>query len=162
MNFILKEIDSNYDKELLKLFEQCTDYFELVEGEVPKDTNDFFLSFPPSNSIEDKINLGLFKEDTLIGAVDIIKDYPEEKEWIIGLMIIDKDYRKAGLGRYVHDLIKTMAKNLGAKKLRIGVAEQNLSALEFWKTLGYKEIKITEPMKIGIKESRVIVMNYLL
>ena len=44
MSIFLKEIDNSFDKDLLKLFENCKDYFELVEGEVPKNTDDFFLS----------------------------------------------------------------------------------------------------------------------
>lgn len=162
MNIFLKEIDNNFDKDLLKLFENCRDYFELVEGEVPKDTDDFFLSLPPNKNISDKINLGIFKDKKFIGAIDIIKNYPKEKEWIIGLMIIDMNYRKSGFGKKAHKLIEVLAKEQGAYKLRIGVAEQNTLARNFWEELGYKIMKINEPMKIGNKESRVIVMNYII
>lgn len=44
----------------MKLFEKCDDYFELVEGEIHKNTDDFFLSFPSNKSMDDKVNLGLF------------------------------------------------------------------------------------------------------
>lgn len=162
MKIFLKEIDNTFDKDLLKVFENCRDYFELVEGEVPKNTDDFFLSLPPNKTVNDKINLGIFKDKNLIGAIDIIKNYPEEKEWIIGLMIIDINYRKSGFGEKAHELIKHLAKEKDAYKLRIGVAEQNILAKKFWEKLGYKIIKITEPMKIGNKESRIIVMNYII
>lgn len=162
MSIFLKEINNSFDKDLLKLFENCKDYFELVEGEVPKNTDDFFLSLPPNKNMNDKINLGIFKDEDLIGAIDIIKNYPEEKEWIIGLMIIDINYRKSGFGEKAHKLIEHLAKKQGAYKLRIGVAEQNILAKNFWEKLGYRTIKITESMKIGNKKSRVIVMNYII
>ena len=162
MSIFLKEIDNSFDKDLLKLFENCKDYFELVEGEVPKNTDDFFLSLPPNKNMIDKINLVIFKDEDLIGAIDIIKNYPEEKEWIIGLMIIDINYRKSGFEEKAHKLIEHLAKKQGAYNLRTGVAEQNISAKNFWEKLGYKAIKITEPIKIGNKESRVIVMNYII
>ena len=77
-------------------------------------------------------------------------------------MIIDINYRKSGFGEKAHELIKYLAKEKDAYKLRIGVAEQNILAKKFWEKLGYKIIKITEPMKIGSKESRIIVMNYII
>ena len=89
-----------------------------------------------------------------------VADFPEKGEWIIGLLLIHPNARGMGLGRAMHNEIKKFVKNQGGKKLRIGVMEQNVDALVFWSKIGYKQTKITETRKFGIKESKVVVMNY--
>ena len=77
-------------------------------------------------------------------------------------MLLHPNERRKGLGKAIHNIIIDIAKEQKAKKLRIGVVEQNEKAIKYWTNIGYKEIKRTQPIKYGSKESTVIVMNYFL
>lgn len=159
---LFKKITIEDKSKVMDLFRECTDFFELTEGIKPDDCDDFFYDLPPNKTIEDKYLYGVFDKDLLIGVIDIVSDFPEKGEWIIGLLLLHPNTRGIGLGKGIHNLIKELVKNEGAQKLRIGVMEQNTDALIFWNKIGYKQIKITEPRKFGIKESKVVVMNYYL
>ncbi len=151
------------DKDaVMDLFSNCEEFFILTEGAMPVDSDGLFYDLPPGKLAKEKYLYGIFEHSSLIAAADIVTNYPEEKEWMIGLLLIHPKSRGVGLGKIVHDIIKELAVNEGAEKLRVAVVEQNTKALIFWGKIGYKQIKVTEPIKFGIKESRVIVMNYFL
>lgn len=91
-DFILK-LKNSLDIELL-----TTDYANEIDSFV-KLFNDFFQLFegkygssalilndcPPSKvNHKDKFVLGLYDADTMIGLVDLIRDYPEKGCWTIG------------------------------------------------------------------------------
>lgn len=142
------------------LCERCSDFFELIEGRTPeKDAGHSILSdLPPGKELKDKYVFGVYKEDFLIAVIDIIKDYKVTGEWIIGLLMIDPNERGNGLGRKLHDLIKTWVSEEHGKALRIGVVEENHGGYKFWCEMGYFEVdrvKIT----YGNKEHTVIIMN---
>lgn len=157
--YLFKEIDESFAPEVLELFKACKEYFELISGEVPQDTDDFFKEIPPNKDFDDKHLIGVFDGDKIIAAIDLVEDYPRDKEWIIGLLVIHPDYRRLGLGRKIEEVIAAIVRENRGKFLRIGVQEQNTAGLEFWKSLGYQEKSVVEGMLIGKLESRVFVMN---
>ncbi len=148
--------------KVLNLFRECKDYFELTQGTIPDDCDSFFYDLPPNKTIEDKYLYGVFDKNLLVGAIDIISNYPKQGEWIIGLLLLHPNTRGIGLGKEIHNLIIKLVKKEGAEALRVGVVEQNKDALYFWHKIGYKQTKITEARKFGIKESKVVLMNYYL
>ncbi|KGG80336.1 hypothetical protein Y919_06930 [Caloranaerobacter azorensis H53214] len=162
--YIFKKLSIDNEIQVFDLLSQCDDYFYLVEGRKADESSvkELFEDLPPGKHIDDKNIFGVFYNEKLIGIVDLVQDFPEKGEWIIGLMLLHPDERRKGLGKAIHDIIVDIANEQKAKKLRIGVVEQNEKALKYWKNIGYKEIKRTQPLKYGSKESIVIVMNYFL
>ena len=71
---------------------------------------------------------------TLIGLVDILRDYPEKEIWTIGYLLIHPKYRSHGLGS---KFIKNLEKTISPCKLRCVVQKQNVRALDFWKSSGF-------------------------
>lgn len=144
-----------------ELCEKCSDYYLLVEGVLPskKDAAEIFMDLPPNKDYEDKYVLGIFRYDNkLVGIVDIVKDFPDNSEWMIGLMLIEIDERGNGLGRIVHEELKKWAADLGAKSFRIGVVTENYKGMKFWSNLGYKKIKEVD-MNFTAKKHIVNVMR---
>jgi GNAT superfamily N-acetyltransferase len=137
-------------------------FFPFNRSVVPINCDSFFYDLPPEKTLKDKYSYGVFENSSLIAAIDVVSDYPEKGEWIIGLLLIHPKARNIGLGKRIHDIVKKVAKNKGAEKLRIGVVKQNINALTYWNKIGYKQIEIIPPKKIGIIESKVVVMNYKL
>lgn len=125
------------------LCKKCSDYYILHDGILPskEEVDEIFMALPPNKSYEDKFVLGIYKFDTLIGIVDIIKNFPTDGEWMMGLMLIQPEERGNGLGKIVHGALVEWAKDLGAKSFRIGVIEDNYRGINFWSSLGYIKIK---------------------
>ena len=143
------------------LCERCIDYFEIVEGRLPEKEAglDILNDLPPEKESKDKRVFGCFNEHHfLIAVIDILADYPDKGEWIIGLLMIDPKERGKGLGKVLHEFIKDYVLMYKADKLRIGVAQENTKVYSFWKSLGYDEIKRVN-MRYGNKDNVVVVMN---
>ncbi|MDA3847374.1 MAG: GNAT family N-acetyltransferase [Vallitaleaceae bacterium] len=160
--YLLRAISVGDQAKVLSLFHTCEEFFILTEGIIPINSDELYYDLPPGNVMEDKLLYGVLQDELLVGVVDIVKNYPEKGEWIIGLLLLHPKVRGMGLGKSVHNILIRIARDGGAKKLRVGVVEQNTSGYQFWAKLGYKKMKLTEPIRYSIKESKVIVMNYFL
>lgn len=162
--YLLREINNKDELMIQDLFNRCYDYFELIEGRRAEENaaKDFLGDLPPGKELKDKHTYGVFDHEKLISVIELVENFPEENEWIIGLMLIDPKYRGMGIGKTAHSIIADFAADNKANKLRIGVVEQNEEGLKFWKKVGYGEVSRTEPRKFGEKECVVIVMNYYL
>lgn len=162
--YLFKQLSTVNKRQVYDLYCQCDDYFQMAEGKVADGSNvkELFEELPPGKQMQDKEIYGLFQQGVMMGVVDLVKDYPEKGEWIIGLLLLDPSVRNKGLGRAAHKTILEHSLDQGAEKLRVGVLEQNNQGLSYWTKLGYKEISRTEKRPFGDKESVVIVMNYIL
>lgn len=152
------------DKDIIQnLCEECLDYYNIVSGEAPKEDSwkEILEDLPPGKTYEEKYALGVFRDECLIAVVDLVKDYPEKGEWIIGLLLIHPNERRKGLGEKINNLISEIVKDNGGVKLRIGVVEDNCKALNFWRSIGYQEIKRSN-LTIGNKNNILIVMSYFI
>lgn len=157
--FLFKEMDESFASQVLSLFQDCHEYFELISGETPEDTDDYFNGLPPNKDYDEKHCIGVFEGETLIAAIDIVEDYPKDKEWIIGLLVLHPSYRGLGLGSKIEEVLAEIVVENRGKFLRLGVQVQNEMGLKFWKKLGYEEKFTSEPMLIGKLESPVVVMS---
>lgn len=131
-----------------RLYNECEDYFLMVNGatHTEKDSKEILTSIPPNKELKDKFALGIFYKEELIGVIDLVKDYPVNYQWIIGLFLLKAKERRKGIGKLVHgSLVEIVLKSKG-RSLRIGVVKSNINGLNFWKNLGYKKIKESDVM----------------
>ena len=111
--------------------------FSYFARELREEPNPFL-----QNISKDKILLGLYDGNTLIGLIDIIKIYPEECTWTIGYLLIHPSCRNKSIGS---NLINAIIDIYRTRKLRCVVQNQNTRALKFWKHNGFFVTKtITE------------------
>lgn len=160
-NYYIKLLGAVDEEILQHLCESCIDYYEIVEGRPPEKNagHEILNELPPGWESKDKRVFGCFNELNLLTAViDILADYPNKGEWMIGLLMIHPKERGTGLGKVLHEFIKDYVLMYKAHKLRIGVILENTNAIGFWKSLGYDEIKRVN-MSYGYKDNVVVVMN---
>lgn len=157
----IKRLCIDNHKVVEELCEKCSDYYVLHDGILPskEDIVEIFTTIPPNKNYKDKFVLGIYKfDDELVGTIDIVKDYPIDGEWMLGLMLIEPQERGNRLGKIVHEALVRWAKKLGAKSFRIGVIEDNQKGANFWSILGYTKIREVN-MDFTEKTHRVNVMT---
>lgn len=143
--YLIRPITYENHIEIKYLYDLCSDYHIMCSGEnaTDKDIAEIF-KYTDKKTMEDSLTLGAYNnERLLIGMVDIFKNYPENKTWMIGLLLLSPSERSKNLGKIIHEEIKEYATSQGADEFRIGVIEKNVKGKKFWDSLGYKQEKIT-------------------
>lgn len=158
----MKPISIDEIKIVEDLCQKCSDYFIIQEGIslFKENAKEIFESIPPNKSYKDKHIFGIFKnEKQLVGIIDIVKDFPIDGEWMLGLMVIEPSERSNGLGKIMHEKLVLWAASLGAKSFRIGVIKDNCKGYKFWYSLGYRKFNEVA-IEFSHKTNVVNVMRY--
>lgn len=164
-NTIIRSLSKEEESLLQDLCERCQDYFELAQDSPARSNEaaEIFTMLPPGKNYADKHVLGIFNHvgNNLIGVIDIVRDFPEQNIWIIGLMMLDPAYRKRGLGKEIYESLSQFCRENKANEIEIGVLQGNTKGLNFWQKLGFVEIKRKDHVH-GNKQHIVIVMRHSL
>lgn len=156
-------------EEIQSLCDSCNDYFLISQGHRTEGNEalEILTSLPPQNDMNDKTVIGLYNsKKKLIGLVDLIKNYPSEGNWIIGLLLIDPEERRKKLGQEIDKLIKAHLSSQKGKAIQLGVLRENKTGRAFWGKLGYLKVGETKSeikgsqheidlMKFDIKTSEI-------
>lgn len=161
--YLIKPITSSNRDEIKYLYDLCSDYHIMCSGkDATYEDVDSIFEYSDKKTLEDSLTLGVYNKcDLLIGMVDIFKNYPDKGTWMIGLLLLSPDERNKKLWKIIHEEIKKYALIQGAETFRIGVLEQNIKGLSFWKSLGYKHVKSTT-INMGEKESNLNILKLIL
>ncbi len=144
------------------LYDRCLDFMLLIDGHAadPGGVEEDFLFVPPGNSSEDKFIYGIFdRQGDLIGVLDTLRGYPEEKTWWIALLLFVPEIRSLGLGEKVLEAFAGFVRASGAQAIMLGVVEENPRAYKFWSRMGFEFVQKREPEQFGNKMHSVIVMR---
>ncbi len=147
---------------LQALFEKCADYMLLVDGHPagPDSAAGELQDRPPGKSIEDKFLFGIFNaQNELVGELDVLRDYPDEGTWWIGLLLLDPAVRSVGIGEKVLEGFVDYARGNGGTAIMLGVVAENKRATRFWTRMGFEWVLDREPQHFGRKTHIVQVMR---
>ena len=147
---------------LQAFYEACADYSLLVDGYLPRPgaAVSLLTERPPEKSVDDKLLVGIYlPPNTLVGVLDVVKDYPMVADWWIGLLLLAPQYRGKGLGHKIFQSFRKWVIQYGAKKILLGVVETNENAVRFWQSEGFIELE-RQPGKIGDLSHIVITMEH--
>jgi GNAT superfamily N-acetyltransferase len=147
---------------LQDLLERCGDYFELVSGSSPSPSEaaDLLSDRPAGKDLESKFLLGVSQATgKLIAVLDVVQDYPGERDWWLGLLLLDPHARRRGLGRSLYAAYENWAYDHGVRNLLLGVLEANTGAYRFWQSLGFEVVERRPPSRFGTREHVVVVMK---
>lgn len=136
---ILSKIEN--EDEVQELLENCGEYLLFQDGEpVAKDAaKELFNAIPESVEPTSKVVLGVFRQERLIGVIDLIKGYPQTEVLTLGLMLLVPSARKQGIGREAYQLLEEWAVSQGYRRIRLGVLNDNCGGLKFWPKNGFIE-----------------------
>ncbi len=147
---------------LQSLYEQCTEFALLTDGQPPSPTaaREEFDALPDGKKIQDKYIFGLFDpQNDLIGMIESIRHYLDNQTWWLGLMMLSPEQRGQGLGTELYQAFENWVSAQGIKQVSLGVVEANELGLQFWRSLGFEVVRKTEPQQLGNKTHAVYVMS---
>lgn len=147
---------------LQELLVRCSEYFELISGQSarPGEAEELLTERPRGSSAADKHVCGVFDRRArhLIGVLDWIRGYPAENDWWLGLLLLDPEVRGQGLGGRLVSASAAWLSQQGAQQLWLCVQEQNSPAAEFWRRLGFEDVR-TERQRLGALDNTITVMR---
>ena len=151
------------DAEVLQqLYEQCTEFALLTDGQPPLPTaaREEFDAVPEGKTTQDKYIFGLFDpDDILVGMIESIRYYPDNETWWLGLMMLAPEQRGQGLGSEFYRAFERWVSSQGVPRISLSVVEANESGLQFWKKMGFEVIRKTPPRQFGIKTHELYVLS---
>ncbi len=132
--------------ELDALLFRCADFIRLTEGRdpAPGDGRLLLEELPEAAPDVEKMVLGLYDGPCLIGVMDLLKDYPAPGVWYLGLMLIEPERRRSGIGAALLGALEDWIAGKGGRALRLGVVEQNAAGHRFWAREGFRDVGTVE------------------
>ncbi|MDO8800508.1 N-acetyltransferase [Phenylobacterium sp.] len=135
-------IDGSAVAELQELLERCTDFEVLVTGHPPEPyaARELLVDVPPDHPLRDKFVIGLWTDQGLTAAIDLLRDFPEPHVWYLGLLLLAPEARGSGLGARIVEALKTWIRSHDGRAIRLVTQDQNPDALRFWLAQGFVQI----------------------
>jgi ribosomal protein S18 acetylase RimI-like enzyme len=161
-DYELRNLQPEDAEALQRLFDQCSDYSLIVEGEPAASTaaQELFQETPPGRSLADKFVFGLVNHrGEVVGVLEGMRHYPEEHIWWIGLLLLAPAVRQQGLGRMIVDGFSEYVRSQDGVAMMLGVVADNYLAYKFWRQQGFEKVRITEPRQFGRKRQTVAVLR---
>lgn len=146
-DYFVKELEIDDANILQQLYMKCADYNYLMEGQPPSPTAalDEFTAIPEGRSLHDKYMLGIFdSRDKLIGLLEGMRNYPEERNWWVGLIMLDPAYRRQGLLSPLSEEFERYIAGQGIDYVMGSVVEANSKVLRLWRQMGFKIVRQAE------------------
>jgi GNAT superfamily N-acetyltransferase len=136
---------------LQALYDRCVDFALLSDGEpaAPTAGRNEFTAVPEGWTLADKFVFGVFAAERLIAVIEGIRHYPEPGSYWLGLLLLDPDHRRQGLGSASYRAFESWARAEGAGEIQLTVIEDNAPALAFWSRMGFARVHTSEPKRHG-------------
>ena len=129
----IKDVDTIYDMSCKNvIFYQYHPPFVTKESIVED-----MKALPPNKGYDDKYYIGFFEGDSLVANMDLILGYPTDEIAFIGLFMTNVQHQNKGVGSQIIGDVCSSLKQLGFKKVRIGVDKGNPQSNSFWKKNGF-------------------------
>ena len=127
---------------LQELHFSVPDFYQTTFGGSPagREAEATFLDLPPGKGPEDKVVLGFFEAEALVGCAEILRSYPDPSTAYLGLLLVSQAHQGRGLGRRILDRVDDLAAAWGCEWIRLAVISTNGKARRFWLRQGFQEL----------------------
>jgi GNAT superfamily N-acetyltransferase len=134
---------------LQRLLERCADFDVFMRGAPPatEAAQELLEACPAGHPLEKKLVFGLERDGELIGALDLLRDFPEPNDWHLGLLLFEPQSRSGGLGERVVAALRTWIAGQGGRTIRLVVHDLNEDGARFWVRMGFQPcgVAVQEP-----------------
>jgi uncharacterized protein len=127
----------------------------------PADAQSTLLFVPEGSAPDDKVAFGVWADDQLVGVFDLLLRYPDDETLYIGLLQIDRDRQRRGIGAAACQALEreVAARWPWVRRLRLSVVRTNDQVLGFWRRMGFAETGEVRPWRYDKLESEAILMD---
>ena len=112
---------------------------------------DDMAALPPGKDYDDKCYVGFFENNSLVGLMDLILNYPEKEIVFIGLFMTDTRYQNRGVGSGIISDVIHCLKSYGYKEIRLGVDKGNPQSYSFWTKNNFSVIREDTYILMGLR-----------
>lgn len=132
-------------------------------GEEPTDKmakEIFERKLPEGVSEENRFLFGVYFNHKMIGCLDMIKSYPDDKTVTLALLLISDDVQGAGLGSEAFKEAESMIKEWkDFTRLRLEMVRTLDQVMPFWRKMGFRKTNESIPYDVGSVKSRSVVLE---
>lgn len=149
-------------KELQTVLNSVPDFTRRSRGDEqgPANAEEVFRQVPEGIAPEFKVVYGLYFNHRMVGYIDIIKGYPDDRTAFIGNLVIAEDVQGAGLGsEAMKDIEKQIRTWEGCERIRIGILRTNDFVQNFWRKMGFRKISDSAHYESGSLKTKIFFME---
>jgi GNAT superfamily N-acetyltransferase len=117
-------------------------YHRIVYGRLAGEREglDTFTMLPSGKTLDDKLVLGFFLNDALVGCAEVLRGHPEPATAYIGLLLFSETHQGRGHGQAALHRVEECARKWGCSAIRLAVIATNARAHAFWLREGFSEV----------------------
>ena len=141
--------------------ERCSEFFERFEGgPPPKDVAERELTERPAGyPAEDHFVFLVRDGGAIVALLNVLRNFPRERQWWIGFQIVDPALRGRGLGARLFAAAEEWMVGQGAERIQLAVAEGNSGSERFWGRMGFVETEWQRSINVNGMERTVVLMR---
>lgn len=127
---------------VLAMFRRNRDYFDL-DGKQPtaQSIREDMAALPPRAKPEGKHYLALWREGQVEAVLDLVEGFPRERTVWIGLLLVDAQKRRQGIGGAIAAAVAQAATLAGMDTVRLACLQNNPVGHAFWEASGFRDIR---------------------
>lgn len=129
--------------DALAIYLNNPEYFETAGTDpVTRETLiEDLAALPPGVSRENKRVYLYTDEERPAALLDLILHYPDNDTFYIGLLMVDGNNHRTGMGSRIYRELEVEMLAQGYCRARLGILDQNQKAWSFWSKMGFGRIK---------------------
>lgn len=167
MNVVLRLLTGTEPEmaALQRVLEDAPAYSERVTGHPPgpADAQSTFSVLPDGMDYRSKFVWGVLLDGAdsgWVGALDVIRGWPDPTTALLGLLLIAEPHQGRGLGRAAYEAVEAEIRGWPEiDRVRVAVVETNADTLPFWSRMGFTETGKTRPYAYDKLRSRSIILT---
>lgn len=137
---VIRSIDPDRDRVAAQdLCDRAADYIILETGNPPKPdyAAKLMVEAPRTLPSRDVFAFGADVDGRLVGIVTCLRNFYADREWYMGLLLLDPAARNAGLGARMARHVFDTAQAQQARCIRVAVLDANPKGRRFWERQGF-------------------------
>jgi RimJ/RimL family protein N-acetyltransferase len=137
--YTIRLVEPNDEAEIHSLFESDPGYFEVNQGAPASEVQSLVAALPEGKDYGDKFAYAFFDgDDALAAVIDLVRDYPQNGIWFLGLLFVAPWTRNVGLGTRILDAIFAHVTQQGGCAVRLGVVRGNIRARALYERMAFR------------------------
>ncbi|WP_285751003.1 GNAT family N-acetyltransferase [Lentzea sp. NBRC 105346] len=138
MRLTLRDLEPADEPRVLRLFAECDDWFQAATGHLsgPGDVQSLYYSLPEGADFEQKRLLVAEAQGGMIGFVDLLLHYPDERSAAIGCFLVPRELRRWGIGTEIANQLKKKYPDI--TRVTASITDDWKPGTEFLKKQGFQ------------------------